>query len=663
MPKDPTLHSYYVKDFSGGENRRDTAINLLPTELSDTLNVVPSTRGAVTRRSGAEAYNDTAPTAKFYGATCLCRFYRETGTDAFLGVGVSGVTYLVMSIATSGASTDLGSAGSYTLPFVGVTFGMMCPYGDRVYGSHWSNTAANRKNFVVAEDPGTSSALLAWAMGVTTPTNAPTVALQATGSLTTGHKFYYKCSFWYGPDGAHGESNPSAASSQITTTAGNNTVRVTFFGGGLDHATATAALNAGVKKVYIYRTENDGTDYYLLKAITLTDASDAYWDDDGTEGDGYPDDLDLFTTPETDQFGHYIGKHLCVHGDRLCMGGIYDGTDTFPKRVRWSRVGHPDVWNAQSYADAPAEHGEIMGLRVIGGSLYVFYESAIARLTVHSDTEYSFETVTAEAGVRARESLVVGSDGGRECAFFVSPDARIYRFDGFAAQPISHDIETEFQSLDFAGGLGSPIGCWDGESYYVTASTTELAIGSRLAEEYRYNTRVQKQSPGMSYATGTWWRQRYGWGDDGPYRYARFNGGSDDGLVVFGRYLSTTLCKANTGNDDDGTDINAYFQTAYLDCGTPDIKQFKHIKIVAECDTALTVTWETDGHDGTWGSQSGTFNLTTGTNPIATVQHLSQAYGRHIRIKVEGTDGDDPWTVYSVEIMFTVERKARGVHG
>ena len=115
-------------------------------------------------------------------------------------------------------------------------------------------------------------------------------------------------------------------------------------------------------------------------------------------------------------------------------------------------------------------------------------------------------------------------------------------------------------------------------------------------------------------------------------------------------------------NSDDGTAIAAHAQTGYLDCGYPGLKRFYHVIVVTESDTALTVTWETDGVDGTWGSQSGTFTTATGTNPKATTGHLQNAYGRHIRIKVSGEDSDAPWTWYSLNVKWLPEPEA-GVHG
>lgn len=645
---------YEAYDFSGGVNKTTSPLRLLPNELSDALNVLPATRGAVTRRYGYTAYNDTQISSG-KAVTGLCRFYREGSASDVLLAACNEAIY---DAATSGASTDLGSDAGFAIDAGTDVF--FAPYRDRVYLSAYGST--NRKMGCVADDVRTSGtghdSLRCWDWGVYAPARKPAVATQG-GSGMTG-TFSYKVTFWYGESGGHGESNAGPVSDDLVCS--DDGARVTFFGSagdGYRYADATAAIKAGVAKVYIYRTKADESTHYYRDTVTLTTSSDSYYDDT----DDSDDVLDMSTEPPTDHNVPDAAKYVCLHRERMYIGNLHDGTDAYPKRVRWSYVGHPDIFAANSYADTPAEHGDIMGLFVLNGVLYIACQSAICRLDVYSSTDAAFNVVDETAGVKAPKSLAVGMDGGTPCAFFLGYDHRVYRFDGSRSQAISDDIDTIFTSDANQSYMGKCAGGWDGEYYYISypdgTDTTNSA-------EARYSTQVQKMNRLLGYATGTWWPQD----SVSAGCYCRWSGGDDSGELYWGNAgAAAWIYQANSGSDDNGTAISSYFETGLWDLGMGGWqKRFRSVLFDMKSWVTVTCRWDID-----WNRSSRSFSAPssedlpeydTGLLYDSGVYYLgdvparkkykfpSHHEGNRIRFKVSASESNAPYTVYGWTTRF-----------
>ena len=361
-----------LNDFSGGENSQDSEIVLQPNELSECENVLGDKRGALRRRKGITKFNSTeipgSPTNLLNGLT---KFYDSVDGDGVIVMQYGGG--ILYRVPATGASVDLGldhddAANFNYAPTAGRT--QFQQYRTRMYG-----TVVGAAPFVIAPNPSGNSNLLAWAMGVAVPTKAGTHAESDTTGLLTAGVYLYKLAYFYGEDGAHGESNPSA-SSTITITGSNDTNTITIWANDANHQYDDwdEAHDAGVDKVRIYRTEVDGSNYYFLADVT---SGNTYVDliADAALDDTTLPQADNYTAPEAARF-------ISLQNDRLFLGYLTESSVSHARRVRWSLAGSPDIWPLNNYADAPAEHGEITGMKVVGGQLYVFFKSAIARLTI-----------------------------------------------------------------------------------------------------------------------------------------------------------------------------------------------------------------------------------------------------------------------------------------
>jgi len=646
----PDYESY---DFSGGVNKRLSPLMLLPNELADAQNVLPEERGSIQRRYGFTAYNDTQADAgspikglhQFYGADLSDMLVAACGGK-------------ILNVPATDASTDLGDEASFTVDTDANVY--MVQDRDRVYGTAWGSD--NQRMFVIAEDPNTGSGAMAWPMGTEPPAVAPTTAAGASGALVEGHVLKYAYSFHYGEDGGHGESNTSPTST-FTVTATNSTV-VTFFGDGKDHLTCDAALDAGIDQVTVYRTTNGSSDLKFLIDITLVDATSESWTDDGDPS------INTAVVPYTDHYGRQAARYICTNNDQMFFGHI-TGAST---EVQWAPPGYPDIRAANNYTTGSSEHGAVMGLAAMNGTVYVFYESAIAALRVQYGSTHTFRIVTTKAGVKAPRSLVVGKERGRAAAYFLSYDHQVYVFDGLEAYPVSDDIAPILKTDANQSYMHRCAGGWDGECYYLSYPYDTDTVPSR---ELRYNTQVRKMNERLGYDTGTWWPQVLppGVGGKTPNVYHQLTGADDAGELYWGNAQNTGwIFQHNSGNDDDGTDISSMFQTGLNHLGSSSYqKRLRDLLVDMRTWTYLNFRWDLD-----FDTQAGAFqipenvevpeydsgyyyddgNYYVGEAPTRTKHPLPSHYeGNRFRVKVTGDESNAPYKLYGWTVRYDVVRE------
>jgi len=397
--------------------------------------------------------------------------------------------------------------------------------------------------------------------------------------------------------------------------------------------------------VRIYRTEGGGSDFYFLADVT---SGNAYVDKIADAS------LDDTTIPQSDNYPAPVNaRAICIHQDRLILGRVYDGSDWHHQRIQWSLAGYPDIFPLNNYADTPSSHGDVTGLVELNGQLYVFMESAIARLTLHGASDNVFEIVTTAAGCASltRESLVVGMERDHEVAFFMAADGLVYAFDGTGVRNISEDVRERLESVTTIYAAAQICAGWDGRSYHIFYKPSGDSYGTIL----RYDTLLRKPSETDPYGTGTWWPQQLE-NSVNISGMARFGGGEDEGALYFCTHTNGFVYKFDSGDDDDGTNIDYYFYTGYHDCGDAGIeKYFDSMAIDCASTSSLTVTWDTD-----WGDATNNFTTKEQADPIRTYHDpAGRTNFRYIRVKVEGSDGDAPSTVYALMLRVGADRPSR----
>jgi hypothetical protein len=364
--------------------------------------------------------------------------------------------------------------------------------------------------------------------------------------------------------------------------------------------------------------------------------------------------LDDTTLPQSDNYATPDkARAICTHQDRVILGRVYDGTDWHRQRVQWSLAGYPDIFPLNNYADAPTSHGDVTRVIELNGQLYVFMESAIARLTLYGASDNTFEIVTAAVGCASltADSLVVGSEYNREVAFFMACDGLVYTFDGTNARNISEDVRDRLESVTTIYAQTTICAGWDGRSYHIFYRPSGDSYGTIL----RYDTMLRKPTAEDPEGMGTWWPQQLE-NSINVRKMARFDGGEDEGALCICATTGGSIYELDSGDDDNGTNIGYHFYTGYLDCGDAGIeKYFDSMAIDCASASSLTVTWDTN-----WGEATNSFTTKEQADPIRTYHDpAGRTNFRYIRVKVEGSDGAAPSTVYALVLRVGADRPSR----
>jgi hypothetical protein len=308
---------------------------------------------------------------------------------------------------------------------------------------------------------------------------------------------------------------------------------------------------------------------------------------------------------------------------------------------------------------------------VLNGTTYVFYESAVASLTVYNGSDHQFRIVTTKAGVKAPKSLIVGKERGRDVAFFLSYDHRVYTFDGQQARTVSDDIHTVLNSDANQSYMHRCAGGWDGEYYYLSYPDGTDTVPSA---ELRYNTQVRKANKYLGYDTGTWWPQALPSGK-APNVYRQLSGATDTGELYWGNSGATGwIFEHNSGNDDDGADISSMFQTGLNHFGSSShVKTLRDILVDMRSWTYLNFRWDWDfdllagafqipgtieiaSYDAGYYYDDG--NHYVGEAPTRTKYPLpSHHEGNRFRVKVTGNESNAPYKLYGWTVRFDIARE------
>ena len=672
----PDYESY---DFSGGVNKRLSPLMLRPNELADAQNVLPEERGSIQRRYGFTVVN-TAQVEAGDRIDGLLKFYREDeDEDNLLLVACGGRIYSVDPGGTPEA-TDLGDytiGTDYTIEED--AYCRMVKARNYVFGTSWTDQD-NMTMFIVGDHVDGTGGLHAHSWNVKEPTKAPVLTEQNVGSdLLPGGVYQYRLSYFFGLDGALGECRPGPIATQ-TLTAGFDQITLQFFddpvGANYQYASWDDAIEHGVSKIRIYRTKDAADDFYFLADIEPSGAGDnteTYVDDGDVDGETADDDLDTGTTPESDRYTGHCSRCLHYHNDRMYQGNIWCPTfgEYKPGRVRWGEAGFPAFFPANNYSDAPGDYGAVMGFATLNGQLFVFYESAIAALSVQYESTHTFRTVTTRAGVKAIKSLVVGKERGRDVAFFLSYDHQVYMFDGTNVRPVSDDIQPVLSTDANQSAMDTCAGGWDGEYYYLSYPNGSDTVPSA---ELRYNTQVRKMNEFLGYDTGTWWPQVLPTGK-APNVYLQLEGATDTGELYWGNAGETGwIFEHNSGNSDDTANISSMFQTGLNNLGSSSIqKRLRDLLWDMRSWVYLTVRWDLD-----FETQAGVFvapestdraeydtglyyddgNYYVGDTPTRTKYPFpSHHEGNRLRIKVTADESNAPYKLYGWTVRFEPVRE------
>lgn len=417
-----------------GRNGADSPIALAEDEAVEALNVEFVTAALCRKRRGSIALSLTSgPSAN---VEALLSFQATGGSQQLFAYGNASVFYrLVNSLGTYSWSTpSMTDAGT-------ATEANGAALNDKLFLCY--DSAANRLHCW----DGTSIRRV----GLTFP---PVVTVANTGAGAYAATIRYYKTAW-----AHISGSDTIRRSELCPTA----VSFTPSGGGT-HARVTrgTAPSEGETHWLLYASPDDVYSNYRLIA-TVAIATTTY-DDNGTpsaySGDS-PQIAGLNIPPPS-------AKYIISDGNRLIMAGAYESSalsgQTVPKnsRVWFTRVlGSSDIGddetipNTSAVGTTPAQKnwvdlgesdgdGEITGLGIVGGTIYVFKNKKFWRLMPTGDdlAPYRAVLVSPHVGCVSHKTIQAGElRDGMQVLYFCAESGPCYVSVDGAIQYIGRPIE------------------------------------------------------------------------------------------------------------------------------------------------------------------------------------------------------------------------------
>lgn len=434
-----------LESFRGGLNDTDPPHRIGDDQLAVAAEVELTPSGGLKRRSGA-ARASAQP-----GSVDLRLLHRHTPSQLLSATEVWAFPLSASDFyrSTTGTtwSTVSVDAGSTTPPSDAVSF------NGKLYVAYEKNAGTDRLHVW----DGTSVRK----SGISTPA-APTAANTGSGSYAATTR-YYKVQFYY-QDGASRVTYSDLGPALTFTPSGSGTGVVITRPSTVDSAAGWRIWGS-----------TDGVLYSLVMAGQNV-ATTTYTD--STAPSGYEALFPGFVAPESGAYTPaWSAKYLLVDENRLLIAGAYENA-RYASRVGWSSIlgtaaasygesstiADDERFLPDNYLDLDAdEGGEITGMEMLNGSVYVFKRYAIYKLvrTGNAEAPYKPVVITKVVGALSRKSIVPGEDeSGNPCLYFLS-ERGPYRVGGAGLQYLGGDIETLWASVSKRGWGQPPHGVYD----------------------------------------------------------------------------------------------------------------------------------------------------------------------------------------------------------
>jgi hypothetical protein len=395
-----------LRSFAGGLNDTVPSHFVADDQLAVADEVELTRSGSVTRRSGVTraSVNPAAVSIRFGHRHTPSLNLAATEIWAF---PESASNFYRSTSGTSWSAVSVSDTGSTANPTDAVSF--------------------NGKLYVAYEKNAGTDRLHCWdgtnfrRAGISTP-SAPTAANTGSGSYAATVR-YYKVQFYYQP--ASGVVTYSDLSPALTFTPSGT-------GTGVVVTKPTTPDTATGWRVW---ASADNISYFVVQAgqaVATTTFTDT------TAPASYGTLFPALVAPESGAYTPpWSAKYLLVDENRLLIAGAYEAT-RFASRVGWSAIlgtaaaayGESGVisdderFPPTQYLDLDSdEGGEITGMEMLNGSVYVFKRYAVYKLvrTGNADAPYRPVTISKVVGALSRRCIIAGeTETGAPCLYFLS---------------------------------------------------------------------------------------------------------------------------------------------------------------------------------------------------------------------------------------------------
>ena len=348
------------------------------------------------------------------------------------------------------------------------------------------------------------------------------------------------------------------------------------------------------------------------------------------------------------------GKFLTVWRNYAFLFGL----EGYPNSGRYSDLSDYTTWTASnSFSNAfNTNDGDVItGVRTLKGKLYVFKRYSIHRVTyLGSNPTYQVDQVQ-NIGCPCHYTIKevdLGGDVGR-VLIFLTTDKRLAIFDGYNIQIVSDNMTEETNDL-FASADDQPLSFADMNFNYI--DLFHAVVKEDTSEYILYCVMGTDTTVGYAFVFD------YKLGGVFPYDNQVF---SSSCIAVTTNKTKKVYCGGYTGymwlldsgNDDDGSDINAYWVSGKIKPGLASTLLNKNLLLGVNCKYATSgstinigfryrfdwnVSWQT--------VQNFSFNhndeLAFGKSVLFDIGSISNM----LQIKLSDDSSNPASTIYSVEL-------------
>ena len=432
------------------------------------------------------------------------------------------------------------------------------------------------------------------------------MAATKTGTGTFGGNYKYKVTFYVD---AYEEGEASAAVSVDYTTADAASIELSGIPTGEADTTARK----------IYRTTDGGSVYYLL--ATISDNTTTTYSDTTADAD-----LDITESPPSDA-GLPVSDASFVleHKEHLFIN-----SNANPNRIYMSYLDEPDIWPSTYWIDfAPGDGDTIVGAAKYIENLYIFKHHSIYSLIGRDiDTWETSRSPVSNYGTESAKSLQVTDRG----ILYLNRDG-VFLFNGTTTTRVSYWIDDKLESITLANKRLSVSSYKDHKYYLSFPSESKIYV----LDFDLYIKGSAQVSP--------WTIYDYSVNDFSVWENGNIYGAGGSGQVY----------QLNSGTNDDGTAIDAYYNTKYLDGGNIDIyKNFREMILHQNKSFTGTVTI---GYDLDYGNISGSFTQAYSSQYEKRFSLPLGVKGRIISLKFEDNVKDEAIDLSSYVIRFKPLRR------
>lgn len=257
------------------------------------------------------------------------------------------------------------------------------------------------------------------------------------------------------------------------------------------------------------------------------------------------------------------GNALRWHKNHLfTMNNVNVNGTKYPHRLYFSSFGDPDTWPASNFFEIPGQ-GRALAMVDLGDNLVLFKERAIQYLSGYGATEW---TLTASSSNVANIDEQVGLAGPRAATrvgnevWFIDDEGQIRRlyqtdFDAFRRDIISTKIQGTLNTVN-KSQLSKSI-AWSNNDKVYFAFPVDADTSNSLVCVFDLIT--SKRTGGEAWTTYTGWT---------PGIFMDYP--SSSGVKLYVSDNSTGLIYDHSGDDDNGTAIDARWDSKTYDFDSPE---------------------------------------------------------------------------------------------